>query len=121
MRENVLRDLASRAARDPGFLRQARRDLRGTLDRHGYSLTNEEMSLLEGLRRRTSAMTDEELARSLAGSLRGRSDTPPARPAAPSWRGSGPASPRGPGSQSKGSGRERSHLRDRGPVPSEWR
>jgi hypothetical protein len=97
VRENVLRDLASRAATDPGFLRQARRDLRGTLARHGYSLTNEEMSLMEGLRQRTSRMTDEELARALAGSLRGRSDTPPARPAAPSWRGSGPARPTRPG------------------------
>ena len=74
MRENVLRDLASRAATDPDFLRQARRDLRGTLARHGYRLTDEELRLVEGIRRSA------------------------ARPAAPSWRGSGPARPALPGS-----------------------
>ena len=31
MREKVLRDLASRAATDAGFLKQSRRDLEGTL------------------------------------------------------------------------------------------
>ncbi len=89
MRENVLRDLASRAASDPRFLRQTRQDLKGTLARHGYDLTLEELRLVEDLRRRTAAMSDEQLARTLANGLRGRSGIPPARPAAPSWRGSG--------------------------------
>ena len=97
MRENLLRDLADQAATDPNFLRQARRDLQGTLARHGYQLTDEERSLVEGLRRQTASMTDEELARTLANGLEGRSGSPPARPSAPSWRGSGPASPARPG------------------------
>ena len=98
MRENVLRDLASRAATDPTFLRRARLDLQGTLARHGYHLTGEERSLVEGLRRQTASMTDQELARTLANGLEGRGSNPPARPAAPSWRGSGPARPARPGS-----------------------
>ncbi len=93
MRENVLRDLASRAATNPDFLRQARQDLQGTLARHGYRLTGEEPRLVEGLRRQTASMTDEELARSLANGLEGRTGSPPARPTAPRWRGSGPARP----------------------------
>jgi hypothetical protein len=98
MRENVLRDLASRAATDPNFLRQSRQDLQGTLVRHGYRLTDEETRLVEGLRRQTASMTNEELARTLASGLEGRTGSPPARPAAPSWRGSGPARPTRPGS-----------------------
>ena len=85
MREDVLRDLASRAVTDAGFLMQARRDLEGTLARFGYDLTLEELRLVEDLRRRTSAMSDEQLASTLASGLRGRTGTPPARPAAPSW------------------------------------
>jgi hypothetical protein len=97
LREKVLRDLASRAATDAGFLKQARRDLEGTLAGYGYELTLEELRLVEDLRRRTAAMSDEQLARTLASGLRGRSGTPPARPAAPSWRGSGPGRPARPG------------------------
>ncbi len=96
MRENVLRDLASRAATNPDFLRQARHDLQGTLARHGYRLSGEETRLVENLRRQTASMTDEELARTLANGLEGRTGSPPARPAAPSWRGSGPARPARP-------------------------
>ena len=98
MRESALRDLARQAATDPDFLRQARRDLGGTLVRYGYHLTGEEMRMVEDLRRQTSAMTDEELVRMLASGLQARSGSPPARPAAPSWRGSGPARPARPGS-----------------------
>jgi hypothetical protein len=97
VRENVLRDLASRAATDAEFLRQARKDLEDTLARHGYRLTGEEMRLVEGLRRRTVAMSDEELARTLAAGIQGRAGSPPARPVAPSWHGSGPARPARPG------------------------
>jgi hypothetical protein len=97
MRESVLRDLASQAATDPDFLRQVREDLAGTLARHGYRLTAEEMQMVEELRRQTSAMTDEELARTLANGLEERTGSPPARPSTPSWRGSGPARPTRPG------------------------
>jgi hypothetical protein len=93
LREKILRDLASRAATDLAFVRQARQDLQGTLTRHGYHLTDEERSLVEGLRRQTASMTDKEVARVLASGLRGRTGTPPVRPAAPSWRGSGPGRP----------------------------
>jgi hypothetical protein len=97
VRENVLRNLASRAATDPTFLRRTRRDLQGTLAGFGYELTLEELRLVEDLRRWTAAMSDELLARVLASGLRGRTGTPPARPAAPSWRGSGPGRPARPG------------------------
>jgi hypothetical protein len=97
MRVDVLRDLASRAAKDPDFLRQARHNLHGTLARHGYRLTEEETRFVEDLRRQTSAMTDEELARTLANGLEERTGSPPARPSTPSWRGSGPARPTRPG------------------------
>ena len=97
LREKVLRDLASRAATDAGFLKQVRRDLEGTLAGFGYDLTLEELRLVEDLRRQTSAMSEEHRASTLASGLRGRSGTPPARPAAPSSRGSGPGRPARPG------------------------
>jgi hypothetical protein len=97
MRENVLKSLASQATTDPEFLRRARNDLEGTLVQQGYHLTDEELRLVEDLRRRTAAMSDEQLARTLASGLRERTGTPPARPAAPSWRGSGPGRPARPG------------------------
>jgi hypothetical protein len=96
MHENILSDLASLAATDPGFLRRARKDLEGTLARNGYHLTAEELRVVEDLRRRTAGMSDKELARVLAGGLQGRSGSPPARPAVPSWRGTGPARPARP-------------------------
>lgn len=96
MRVTVLSDLASRAATDPVFLRRARKDLGGTLARNGYHLTAEELRLVEDLRQQTAGMSDEELARTLAGGLQGRSGSPPARPTTPSWRGSGPARPARP-------------------------
>ena len=97
MREKVLRDLASRAATDAEFLRQARQDLQGTLAGFGYDLTLEELRLVEDLRRLTAAMSDKQLARTLASGLRGRTGTSPARPATPSWRGSGLGRPARPG------------------------
>jgi hypothetical protein len=97
LRETVLSNLARRAATDPEFLRLARKDLEGTLARYGYHLTEGELRLVEDLRRRTTRMSDEELARMLASGLQGRSGSPPARPAAPSWRGTGPARPARPG------------------------
>ena len=98
MRENVLRDLASRAATDPHFLRQARQDLESTLARHSYDLTAEETRLVEDLRKKTAEMSDEEIVRTLASGLEGRGGAPPARPTAPSWRRAGPARPARPGS-----------------------
>jgi hypothetical protein len=93
VREKVLRELAARAATDPEFLARARKDLRGTLALHGYGLTGAELQAVKDLRRQTAGMSDEELARTLAGGLDGRISSPPARPAAPSWRGTGPARP----------------------------
>jgi hypothetical protein len=97
LREKVLRSLASRAAADAGFLNQARRDLERTLARFGYDLTLEEPRLVEDFRHRTAGMSNEQLARTLASGLRDRTGSPPARPSAPSWRGSGPARPARPG------------------------
>jgi len=97
VREGVLRDLASRAAKDREFLTSARKDPEDTLSRHGYHLTGEEMRLVKDLERRTAGMSDEELARTLANGLERRIGSPPARPAAPSWRGVGPARPARPG------------------------
>jgi hypothetical protein len=93
VRENVLREMTSRAVRDPNFLRQARQNLESTLARHGYQLTGEEMRLVEGLRCRTAGMTDEELARALAAGIRGRIGSPFTHPTAPSRHGAGPARP----------------------------
>jgi len=93
LREEVLRDLARRAATDPGFLKQTRRDLEGTLAGYGYDLTRDELRLVDDLRRRTASMSDEHLALTLASGLREHTGSPPARPTAPSWRGSGPARP----------------------------
>jgi hypothetical protein len=98
LREKVLRNLASRAATDAWFLRQARRDLERTLVRFGYDLTLEELRLVEGLRRQTAGMSDEQLARALDSGLRERTSSAPARPSAPSWRGAGPTRPARPGS-----------------------
>ena len=96
MREKVLKGLVDRAATNPGFLRQLRRDPEGTLACHGYDLTGEELGALEEVRRRTAGMSDEELARTLAGRL-GRAGASPARPTAPGARGAGPARPARPG------------------------
>jgi len=93
MREKVLRGLVDRAATDPGFLRQLRRDPEGTLACHGYDLTGEELGALEEVRRRTAGMSDEELARTLAGRP-GESNVSPARPGG---TGAGPARPARPG------------------------
>ena len=97
MRENVLRELASRAATDPEFLERAREDLEGTLARYGYHLTDEEMQLVSNLRRRSTRTSSEELAGTLAAGLAGRDGDPPARPVAPGWHGTGPARPAPPG------------------------
>jgi hypothetical protein len=80
MRENVLRELASRAATDPEFLERAREDLEGTLARYGYHLTDEEMQLVSNLRRRSTRTSSEELAGTLAAGFAGRDGEPP-RPA----------------------------------------
>jgi hypothetical protein len=97
MRENVIRKLASRAAKDPEFLRRARKDLESTLVQYGYHLTGDELRLVKGFQRQTAGMSSEELARMLATGLERRTGSPSARPAAPSWRGTGPARPERPG------------------------
>lgn len=97
MRENVLRDLASRAAKDPEFLSRARKDLESTLAQYGYHLTGEELRLVKNLQRQTAGMSAEELARTLTTGLERRTGSPPARPATPGWRGTGPARPARPG------------------------
>lgn len=106
MRESVLKALAEKAAHDPAFLRAARRDLAGTLKRHGYELTAEEMSAVESLRRRTAIVGDAALAAMLAGGLQGRGgrSTGPAPPARPGFGLPKPARPGGP---ARGDGRAR--------------
>ena len=83
MRENVLRELVVRAASDPEFLRRLREDPEDTPARYGYDLTDEEGRLVQDLRRRTSGMSDEDLARFLATALERRTGDPPSRPARP--------------------------------------
>lgn len=97
MRENVLRELASRATTDPAFLNGARADLEGTLARYGYHLTDEEMRLVVNLQRRSVGMGSDELARALAAGLGERTGSAPTPPAAPTWRGTGPTRPARPG------------------------
>jgi hypothetical protein len=99
LRENVLREIASRAVRDPDFLRKARQNLDSTLARHGYDLTDEEMRLVEDLRRRTVGKSGEQLARALSDGFVGSTGTPPVLPASANWRGSGPSRPARPGGE----------------------
>ena len=82
---------------DPEFLRRARQDLTGTLTRDGYQLTEGELRLVEGLQRQTAGMSDDELARTLAGGVQGGRSSPPTRPAGPKSRGTVPARPARPG------------------------
>jgi hypothetical protein len=96
VRENVVRELASRAAKDPEFLRRARKDLESTLAQYGYHLTGEELRLVKNFQRQTVGMSTEELARMLVTGLERRTGSPPARPSALSWRGTGPARPERP-------------------------
>jgi len=93
VRENVLRELASRAAKDPEFLRRARKDLESTLAQYGYHLTGDELRLVKGLQRQSVRMSTEELTQALATGLERRTGSRPSRPAVPSWRGTGPARP----------------------------
>ena len=97
MREDVLRSMAGRAARDPRFLREMRRDLETTLARYGYDLTDEELGVVKNVQRQSAGMSDQELTRALAVGLQGRTNNPPSRPAAPGRRGAGPARPDSPG------------------------
>jgi hypothetical protein len=96
VRENVVKELASRAAKDPEFLRRARKDLESTLVQYGYHLTAEELRLVKNFQRQTLGMSTEELARTLTTGLERRTGSPPARPSAPGWRGTGPARPERP-------------------------
>lgn len=102
MRESVLRDLAEKAATDPEFLGDARRDLVGTLDRHGYNLTAEEMEAIEDLGRRTAVVGDGTLAALLADGLRKRGGRRSARPAAPTPPGAGFSKPGPPAAPARG-------------------
>jgi CobQ-like glutamine amidotransferase family enzyme len=80
MRENVLGELASRAATDPEFLERTREGLEGTLARCGYHLTDGEMQLVSNLRHQSTGMSSEELAGTLAAGLAGRDGDPPPGP-----------------------------------------
>lgn len=102
MRESVLRDLAEKAAVDPEFLGDARRDLVGTLDRHGYDLTTEEMEAVENLGRLTSVVGDGMLAAMLADELRKRGGRRSVRPAAPTRPGRGLSKPAPPDAPTRG-------------------
>jgi fructose 1,6-bisphosphatase len=97
MREGVLKELARRAAADPGFLARARADLPAALAAGGYELSPDELRAVEDLRRRTASMSDAELARTLADGLRRRGGAAPTRPGAPGRPGGGPARPAWPG------------------------
>jgi hypothetical protein len=96
LREYVVRELASRAAKDPEFLRQARKNLESTLAQYGYHLAGDELRLVKGFQRQTAGMSTEELTRTLVAGLERRTGNPPARPVVPSWRGTGPARPERP-------------------------
>ena len=52
MREDVLRSLAGRAARDPRFLGLMRKDLEATLAQYGYDITDEELRVLKNVQRK---------------------------------------------------------------------
>jgi hypothetical protein len=89
VREDVLSSLAGRAARDPQFLGQMRRDPETTLGRYGYDLTEEELEVLKKVQRQTAGMSDQELTRALAVGLRGGPITLPPGPPLPVHAGGG--------------------------------
>lgn len=97
MREDVLRSLAARASSDRVFLSGLRREPEATLAAHGYDLTGEELATLMDLRRRTAALGDGMVAALLAGGLRDRAASQPARPGSPGGSFLGPQRPRRPG------------------------
>ena len=97
MRENVLKDLAGRAATDPEFLALARRDLEGTLARYGYDLAPDELRAVKDLQRRTAILGNGTLAAMLAGGLRKRAGDPSVRPVPPGRPGGGLSRPGAPG------------------------
>jgi hypothetical protein len=101
MREDVLRSLAGRAARDPRFLGLMRKDLEAALAQYGYDITDEELRVLKNVQRQTAGMSDEELTKALAVGLRKRTSNPPSRPVAPDPRGAGPARPGSPGAPAR--------------------
>ncbi len=74
MREHVLKDLANRAATDPEFLGQVRRDLEGTLAQSGYHLTDEELQLVKNLQRQTAGMSNPRGPPPRVGVVRGPRD-----------------------------------------------
>lgn len=110
MREEILRDLAARAASDPAFLSGIRRNPERALAEHGYALTPDELKAVLDLRRRTVLLGDRTLASMLAGGLKGRPGSPPVGPSSPGGPGSRPARPGFPG----GSGRRRPRGLGRG-------
>ena len=83
MREEILRDVASRASSDPAFLAGVRKDPEGTLSRYGYNLTPDEMGTILDLRRRTASLGDGMVAALLAGGLKHTPPPPPPRPGRP--------------------------------------
>lgn len=105
MRETILRDLAARAASDPGFLSGIRKDPERTLAAYGYDLTSDELKTVLDLRRRTALLGNRTLAALLAGGLEKRTGGPPVRPAAPGGPGDGPTRPGPPGGTRRGSSR----------------
>ena len=99
MREEILRDVASRASSDPAFLAGVRKDPEGTLSRYGYNLTPDEMGTILDLRRRTASLGDGMVAALLAGGLKDRGGPPPGRPSAPGSPADRPTRPGFPGSR----------------------
>jgi hypothetical protein len=97
LREDVLRSLAARASSDRAFLSGLRREPEATLAANGYDLTGEELATVMDLRRRTAALGDGMVAALLAGGLRDRAGSPPARPGSPGGSVRGPERPRRPG------------------------
>lgn len=97
MREDVLRSLAARASSDRAFLSRLRREPEATLAANGYDLTHEELATVMDLRRRTAALGDGMVVALLAGGLRDRAGSPPARPRPPGRSARGPGRPRRPG------------------------
>lgn len=102
MREEILRDLAARAASDPAFLSGIRKDPERTLAEYGYALTPDELRTVLDLRRRTAALGDRTLVALLAGGLKKRKGSPPVRPSAPGGSRNRPARPGSPGDSGRG-------------------
>jgi Ribosomally synthesized peptide prototyped by Frankia Franean1_4349. len=66
MRDDILTSLVERALKDENFRQAARADLEGTLQQHGYDVTEDELQALRVMQAQTADWSDAELTERLS-------------------------------------------------------